>query len=187
MSTQRRVRELDSLPLAVGKAEISDSNKGGKRKTKEEEEMERFVRSTKGALEKLHRENENLRANSASNQKYMDVVRENKTLKQALADRDRQIVTLGDKLNSYKDQVEKKAKIDEKCRSLERQLKGEIEKTKTLQVLIFVVCVYKCVCACVCVYVCVSVCGLFLCAVSLLCLARLTVTRTSAQGRNRKK
>ncbi len=39
---QRRVRELESLPLAVGKAEPAD--KGQRRKTKEEEEMERFVR-----------------------------------------------------------------------------------------------------------------------------------------------
>lgn len=113
---KRRVRELESLPLAVGKAESAD--KPPKRKTKEEEEMERFVRTTKTALEKLHRENEALRANSASNVKYMDVVRENKTLKQALADRDREIVTQADKLNAARDQVEKKAKSDEKCRSL---------------------------------------------------------------------
>jgi DNA repair exonuclease SbcCD ATPase subunit len=99
---QRRVRELESLPLAVGKAEASE---GKSRKTKEEEEMERFVRSQKTALEKLHRENENLRANSASNAKYMDMVRENKNFKQALADRDREIVTLGDKLNGLRDQV----------------------------------------------------------------------------------
>ena len=65
----------------------------------------------------------------------MDVVRENKTLKQAIGDRDRELVTLGDKLNGIKDQLEKKAKIDEKCRSLERQLKGEIEKSKILRVL----------------------------------------------------
>ena len=36
------MRELESLPLAVGKAEPAD--KGQRRKTKEEEEMERFVR-----------------------------------------------------------------------------------------------------------------------------------------------
>jgi centrosomal protein CEP290 len=131
---QRRVRELESLPLAVGKAELPDkAGGGGKRKTKEDEEMERFVRSTKTALDKLHRENENLRANSASNAKYMDVVKESKMLKQALADRDREIVTLTDKLNGLKEQMEKKAKIDEKCRSLERQLKGLDDNCKNLQ------------------------------------------------------
>ena len=129
---QRRVRELESLPLAVGKAEPSD-HKGKLRKTKEEEEMERFVRSTKTVLDKLHKENENLRANSASNAKYMDMVRENKTFKQALADRDREIVTLGDKLNGLKDQVDKKAKIDEKCRSLERQMHAADDQIKNLQ------------------------------------------------------
>jgi len=127
---QRRVRELESLPLAVGKAEPAE--RGHKRKTKEEEEMERFVRSTKAALDKMHRENETLRANSASNQKYMDVVKEVKMLKQILADRDREIVTLGDKLNSQKDQMDKKSKKDEECRSLQRQLKGEMERTRTL-------------------------------------------------------
>ena len=65
---KRRVRELEALPLAVGKAEGLDSKvslvdlarsshlqQPGKKKTKEEEEMERFVRSTKIAMEKLHR------------------------------------------------------------------------------------------------------------------------------------
>lgn len=54
---QRRVRELESLPLAVGKADKPTGKKGGK----DEDEMERFVRTTKVAMEKLHRENESLR------------------------------------------------------------------------------------------------------------------------------
>jgi chromosome segregation ATPase len=61
------------------------------------------------------------------------MVRENKTFKQALADRDREIVTLGDKLNGLKDQVDKKAKIDEKCRSLERQMHAADDQIKNLQ------------------------------------------------------
>jgi centrosomal protein CEP290 len=130
---QRRVRELESLPLAVGKAELPDKGGGVKKKSKEDEEMERFVRSTKTALDKLHRENENLRANSASNAKYMDIVKECKMLKQALADRDREIVTLTDKLNGLKEQMDKKAKINEKCLSLERQLKGLDDNCKNLQ------------------------------------------------------
>ena len=93
-----------------------------------------YESSTKTALEKLHRENENLKANSATNHKYMDVVRENKTLKLALQERDQEMVKQIDKLNLLKDQVEKKAMIDERCRSLERQLKHEIENAKMLQV-----------------------------------------------------
>ena len=42
---QRRVRELESLPLAVGKADKPEgADKSAKRKTKDEEEMERFIR-----------------------------------------------------------------------------------------------------------------------------------------------
>ncbi|KAJ1484060.1 hypothetical protein T484DRAFT_1894999 [Baffinella frigidus] len=127
---QRRVRELESLPLAVGAA--GDVGAGGKKKAKEEEEMERFVRNTKIAMEKLHKENEALRAQSTTNQKYMDMVRENKTLKSALADRDRELVALNDKLSSMRDQVEKKGKVDEKLRARERELKLETERANQL-------------------------------------------------------
>uniref|UniRef100_A0A7S0I2Y2 C2 domain-containing protein n=1 Tax=Hanusia phi TaxID=3032 RepID=A0A7S0I2Y2_9CRYP len=129
---KRRVRELEALPLAIGKAE-GLAFKPGKKKTKEEEEMERFVRSTKVAMEKLHRQNESLKANSATNVKYMDSVREAKSLKLAIAERDKEITTLNEKLLSMKDQVEKKAKLDEKVRSLERQLKAEQDTSKDLQ------------------------------------------------------
>ncbi len=57
---QRRVRELESLPLSVGKATNVDAVKKV-RGNKDEDEMERFVRVTKVAMEKLHRENESLR------------------------------------------------------------------------------------------------------------------------------
>jgi len=129
---QRRVRELEALPLAVGKADDSEP-KGSKRKTKEEEEMERFVRSTKVAMEKLHKENESLRANTASNIKYMDAVREVKTLKGALADRDREILTLNDKLVTLREQADKKQQVDEKSRLLKNKLEQEKEEVVKLR------------------------------------------------------
>lgn len=111
---QRRVRELESLPLAVGKAGAvgAGARKGGK----DDDETERFVRSTKVAMEKLHRENEALRANSGSNVKYMDVVREAKNLKAAVGERDREIASLSEKLASLKEASDRKAKVDEKNR-----------------------------------------------------------------------
>jgi len=42
-----------------------------------------------------------------------------------LAERDKEISSLNERLLNMKDQVEKKAKLDEKVRSLERQLKGQ--------------------------------------------------------------
>lgn len=106
---QRRVRELESLPLAVGRAGAVGSN--ARRGGKDEDETERFVRSTKVAMEKLHKENEALRANSGSNVKYMDVVREAKNLKAALGDRDREIAGLSEKLSGLKEAADRKAKV----------------------------------------------------------------------------
>lgn len=129
---RRRVRELESLPLAAGRAVAPDALPQRAKAGKEEEEMERFVRSTKLALEKLHRENEALRANSSSNVQHMAIVRENKACKATLAERERELAALHEKVARLKEQAEKRSKAEERCYSLERQLREEADRADGL-------------------------------------------------------
>jgi len=55
-------------------------------------------------------------ANSSSNVKYMDLVKETKALKLAMGDKEREIALLNEKLSSLKEAADKKSKVDEKVR-----------------------------------------------------------------------
>ena len=129
---RRRVRELESLPLAAGRAIAPDALPQRAKAGKEEEEMERFVRSTKVALEKLHKENEELRAKSSSNVQHMALVRENKAVKATLAERERELAALHEKVARLKEQADKRSKAEERCHSLERQLREEADRADGL-------------------------------------------------------
>jgi hypothetical protein len=129
---RRRVQELESLPLAAGRAITPDALPQRAKAGKDEEEMERFVRSTKLALEKLHKENETLRANSSSNVQHMAVVRENKACKATLAEKERELAALHEKVARLKEQAEKRSKAEERCYSLERQLREESDRADGL-------------------------------------------------------
>lgn len=76
-------------------------------------------------MEKLHKENESLRANAATNVKYMDTLRELKTVRAALSDRDRELKTLGEKVGQLKGEAAKKGAVDEENRKLKRQFNDE--------------------------------------------------------------
>eukprot|EP00003_Mantamonas_plastica_P025489 TRINITY_DN5006_c0_g1_i1.p1 TRINITY_DN5006_c0_g1~~TRINITY_DN5006_c0_g1_i1.p1 ORF type:complete len:687 (-),score=358.32 TRINITY_DN5006_c0_g1_i1:51-2009(-) len=127
---EEKVSELETFRSVVSETfelqNISEAQvKKRMAKAKGQKELEKVVDALKRVIEKLQTENEALRKSAHSNVKYMELVKENKSLKASYGQMEEQMEALQEKGHKYDDLERRMRTLSEQSATLRRQVKQQ--------------------------------------------------------------